>query len=114
MKRVGIALAVGAVVVLIMACVVLIWPIHGNGVRGSALLPRYSDFGFVTEQPLPDHASTADLRRAGIRLPQDIVWHRRHVAFGLLAGAVAAGAVGSTLLIVKRRREANPRSTNAP
>jgi hypothetical protein len=88
-----------------VAVTVLLWPLHANGVTGSALMPHYSEyFGFMTTRPIPDPATNDDLRRAGVRLPIDVVWHRRHIAIGLLGGAAALGAAGATGLIVGRRR----------
>lgn len=87
------------------AIAILLWPLHANGVTGSALMPHYSEyFGFTTFKPLPDPATNDDLRRAGVRLPIDVVWHRRHIAIGLLSGAAALGAAGVTVLVVGRRR----------
>lgn len=87
------------------AVAVLLWPLHANGVEGSALMPRYSEyFGFAAYGVLPEHPTDADLRRAGVRLPQDVVWHRRHIVFGLLASAVGVIVAGGALVIVERRR----------
>lgn len=78
---------------------VLIWPLHANGVTGNALRPHYGDFGWFTYAPLPSgEVSTDALRAAGVRMPQDAVRDRRHAAEGcvglglLLLGAGAVSA----------------------
>jgi hypothetical protein len=106
-KRLGISAVVVSLLAVAAALALLLWPLHANGVEGSALIPRYSRyFTFATFEPVPDHATEADLRRAGVRFPQDVVWHRRDIAFGLIAGAIGVIAIGATLVIVKRRRSA--------
>lgn len=93
------AVAIAATTVLI-AEALLLAPLHVNGVSGSALMPHYSEhFAVATFGPLPRNATFADLRRAGVRLPRDVVAHRRHLAYlvvgfgaALVAICVAAAA----------------------
>jgi hypothetical protein len=97
-----VVLAIGAVGLLAALLLVLL-PLHGNGLSGNALTPTYSDFGWATYQPMPEHPTLDDFRRAGIEVPQDVVSGRR-----LLAGATAAvGAVlvlaGWTMRRIRRR-----------
>lgn len=106
MHRIGVLAVVVGFLGLCAAVAVLLWPLHGNGVSGSALMPRYSHYiGLTAFGPLPDHPTAADLRRAGVRLPQDVVAHRQHIGFGVLVGAVGVGAVGAALILVGRSRE---------
>lgn len=76
----------------------MLWPLHANGLSGTALRPHYSDFGWFAYAPLPTHPTPADLRDAGVTLPQDLVATRRRQA-AELGGAglllAAAGAVAS-------------------
>jgi hypothetical protein len=78
------------------------WPMHGNGVSGTALRPHYSDFGWFAYAPLPENPSTADLRKAGVAVPEDVVSHRRHVASGF--GLVGLALVGGSYVRLRRRR----------
>jgi len=68
----------------------LLWPLHAPGVTGSAATPHYRDFGWQSYSPLPDRPTAADLRRAGISLPQDLVRERRYVAVAAAVAGVAA------------------------
>ena len=103
MKRLGwsaIALGFAGVVV---AGVVVLWPLHANGVSGSALRPHYTGFGWTTYAALPDHPTASDFRRAGVRLPQDVVEHRRHMAELVAAlGVLAIGGGAASILIARR------------
>jgi len=89
---VGLLAFVGAVAVVL-------WPLHANGVRGSALAPRYHGFyvGVADFAPLPAHPTKSYLRRHGVRLPEDVVADRRRAAaVVLVAGLAAATAVGAS------------------
>jgi hypothetical protein len=70
--------------------VLLLWPFRRSGLAGNAIRPRYTDFGWVSNEPLPEHPTRADFRRAGIRMPQDVLGRRR-----LLAGAVTAAGLAA-------------------
>ena len=103
--RIGTTVLATSLVAVAAAVAILLWPLHANGVAGTALLPKYSEYlAFTTDKPLPDRTTNDDLRRAGVRLPIDVVWHRRHIAIALLGGGVALGAIGATVFIVGRRR----------
>jgi hypothetical protein len=84
------------------AATVLVWPLDANGLSGNALRPQYSDFGWFAYGPLPDNPSTADLRRAGVAVPQDVVTHRRQVSAGV--GLVGLALMGGSLVRLRRRR----------
>lgn len=74
--------------------VMAFWPLHADGVRGSALRPRYSDFGWFSYTPMPSHVTVADLSAAGVRTPFDVVDERRRLAGGVVAaGLILAGAL---------------------
>ena len=81
------------------ALAVALWPIHANGVSGSALVPRYARYwGWAGYAPLPTGRTLtiADLRRAGVRVPQDVVAdRRREAAVVLVAGLAVTLAVGA-------------------
>jgi hypothetical protein len=77
--------------------VLALWPIHANGVDGTALTPRYKDFGWYAATPLPPHATFADLRSAGITPPQDVVTERRRDA-GIIGAVGLVIVVGAQLL----------------
>jgi len=79
---------------LIAGVVVMLWPIHGEGVTGTAVKPHYSDFGAFSYQPLPATATVRDLRRAGVSVPHDLVRRRRRAAaaVGILGASLCAGA----------------------
>jgi hypothetical protein len=104
MGRVRVVLSVAALALVVSASLVVLWPLSATGVSGSALTPRYHDFGFWSFEPLPRYATTTDLRHAGIRLPQDVVAHRRHIADGLAWGAVASVVVLSAAAFAEYRR----------
>lgn len=85
------------------ACVLALLPMTGNGVTGNAVHPHYGDFGWSAYAPVPDNPTAADLRAAGVRLPQDRVARRRQVAAtaGALGVALCAGGAAAR----RRRRE---------
>jgi hypothetical protein len=84
------------------AAAVVLWPLHANGVSGTALWPRYADFGWTTFAPLPTHPTMADLRAAGVAFPQDLVRHRRHVAEVLAVASLLAVGVAGAARIARR------------
>jgi hypothetical protein len=93
-----VALGLAAVVA---ALVLALWPLHGNGVSGSALRPHIArEFGFTTYKPLPANPTRSQLRAAGIVFPSDVVERRRHQAAAIgalgLIVVVAAVAMGTT------------------
>jgi hypothetical protein len=93
-RMVGRSCLLIGVGLILAACILLLWPLHANGVSGSDLRPHYSRyFGFNTSVLLPSNPTHDDLRRAGVRLPVDVVWHRRHIAEAM------AGSGGLVLLI---------------
>jgi hypothetical protein len=100
-------LAIAAGIVLLAAAVaVVVWPLHANGVTGTALLPHYHEFGFTSPDQLPLHLTKAELRHAGIRLPEDVVAHRRHIAELLAAiGLVVCVAAYAADRLLMRRRQ---------
>jgi hypothetical protein len=109
MNRIGVVAMSTFALGIVAAVAVLVWPLHANGVTGSALMPKYSHYlAFSSSQPIPDHATNADLRRAGVRVPSDVVWHRRHIAIWILAGAIADGAIGAALALAWQRRNSEP------
>jgi hypothetical protein len=84
---------------LLAGLALLLVPIHGNGVTGTAVHPRYGEFGFSTYRSLPEHFTVADLHRIGIRTPGQVVHDRRlysttAIAAGLLI-LVGLGAATS-------------------
>jgi len=84
----ALALALAGVVA---GLVIALWPLHANGVTGNALVPRYHDFGWYAYQPMPEHVTVAELRRAGVRVPQDVVEQRRRLAASLAAAGLILG-----------------------
>lgn len=85
-------LSVAAALALVAAAVaVALWPLHADGVTGNALVPRYGDFGWYSYEPVTAPMTMAQLRRAGVRVPQDAVDKRRRIAAGLVAAAAIAG-----------------------
>jgi hypothetical protein len=79
-------------------------PMNGNGMRGSAVRPHYSAFGWYSYKPLPAHPTTTDLRNAGISVPQDLVSARRDRLGWIAAGGLVTTAVGLALVRVTSRR----------
>ena len=84
---------------LITAGVLMLWPIHANGVSGNAMQPHYRQFSLEADQPLPAHPTRADFVRLGLTWPHDIVNDRRAWAaitagsgFALICLAMAATA----------------------
>jgi hypothetical protein len=93
----AIALAVGVVIGLA--------PLRSNGVRGSAVFPRYSHVvGYGSYVPLPAHATESDLRRANVRTPQDAVDARRHRAELVSGSGAALMVAGGGALVFEGRR----------
>lgn|GEM_PF-5035009 len=90
----------GGLGLLAAAAVLVLLPMHGNGLSGSAVQPQYGAYYWASYQPLPAHPTTAELRRAGLQLPQDLVSSRRYMAAAVGATGVAATALG---LLVRRR-----------
>ena len=105
---VGWLLSSIALACLGVAAAVLLWPLHANGVSGSALRPHYRDFGFATDQSVPENPTFDDLRRAGIRLPQDVVSHRRHIAELVGVLGVVVVVTGSVSTLITRRGHSRP------
>jgi hypothetical protein len=100
--RVFAALAV----VCVTLAVLLLGPIHATGVRGTALHPRYIDFGWASYQPVSGNADAvaAALAAAGITRP-DVAVERRRAAATAVAG-LGFVASGFALLLVRRIRQA--------
>jgi hypothetical protein len=98
-----------ALVAFAAAVAVLAWPVEGNGVAGNALRPHYSDFGWFAYAPLPPNPSKAQLREAGVPVPQDVVTHRRRAASA--AAAVGLVLLGSSLVRVRGRGRGRARSS---
>jgi hypothetical protein len=94
---IGAALALAAA-----AAALVLWPVHANGVSGTALWPHYADFGWTSYAPLPTHPTVADLRAAGVAFPQDLVRHRRHVAEVLAVASLLAVGVAGAARIARR------------
>lgn len=106
-RSTAVALAVLVVGLVVAGTVVAAWPLHANGVSGSAIAPRYHDFyaGVYSYRPLPEHVTIAELRRLGVRVPQDAVEERRRVAAALVSAAlVVAGAAGLVTAVRAGRR----------
>ena len=102
--RVAAAIGVAGIVA---AVVIGFWPLHANGVSGSALRPHYGGMfyvGFYASGPLPDDPTPADLRRAGVRLPVDVVHDRRQIMYDVLGGAVLVTVGGAAVLTARSRR----------
>jgi hypothetical protein len=92
--KTGRLVAVLGVATAVAGVVLVLWPLHADGLRGNALLPRYSGFGWYSYTPMPARVTMTDLRRAGVRTPYDVVDERRRLAGGIVAGGlVLAGAV---------------------
>ena len=93
-----------AAALVIAGAILALWPLHADGVRGSAALPRYRGFDVSVEsyQPLPQHVTISDLRRLGVRVPQDAVEQRRRLAGSLAAGGLVL-ALTATLWAERKR-----------
>lgn len=91
--------------VLASAALLALLPMRGNGLSGNAVLPHYGTFGWyvASSQPVPAHPTPADLRRLGVRFPQDLVRSRRYLVGAVGATGLAATAVG---LLIRRRHDA--------
>lgn len=79
---------------VVAAAALLFWPMNARGVTGTAARPHYRDFGWYSYSPLPPNPSSADFRRAGIVLPQDIVKKRRALALAIATIGATAFARG--------------------
>jgi hypothetical protein len=79
-----------AAALVVAGVVVAFWPLHANGVSNNAVAPRYHPFavGVTSYEPLPQHVTIADLRRLGVRVPQDAVEERRRLAAALAAAGL--------------------------
>ncbi|MCW2497964.1 hypothetical protein [Jatrophihabitans sp.] len=98
-----VIIGVGVVLVAV-GLTVLLWPLHANGVSGSALLPHYAkELGFQTSYALPLHPTLGELRLAGVRLPGDVVAHRRRLG-ELVGGIGLALVVVSSVFAARHRR----------
>ena len=103
-----VAAAIG-VTGIVAGIVIGFWPLHANGVSGSAVRPHYAGtfyFGFYASASMPDNPTTADLRRAGVRFPVDVVRDRRQVMYDVLGGAVLVAVGGAAVLTARSRRTA--------
>ena len=91
MALVGTALGL-----LVAALVLALAPLHGPGVEGTPVEPRYGRFSYAVFGVLPEEPSQDDLRSAGVVLPTDTVAQRRQSAYaaaGLSAVLALAGVV---------------------
>ena len=89
--------AVLGLALLIAAAVLMLWPLHANGVHGNALQPHYSGFGWYAYTSLPAQPTHADFVRAGITVPQDVV-HDRRILAAAVAAAGAVALLGAALI----------------
>ncbi|MDQ1683641.1 MAG: hypothetical protein QOC82_378 [Frankiaceae bacterium] len=98
-RRIAVTLGLALIVA---AAVLMLWPLRANGVRGNALQPHYTSFGWYSYASLPVHPTHADFIRAGITVPQDVVHDRRVLSAGIAAGGAVmlAGAVA-----LRKRRD---------
>jgi hypothetical protein len=96
-----LTIAIGSAL-LAAAAVLMLWPLHANGVSGNAAQPHYSDFGWYSYTALPAHPTHADFVRAGITTPQDVVHDRRVLSAGIAAGG-AAMMLTAAVALRKRR-----------
>jgi hypothetical protein len=72
-----------------------LWPFDKPGLAGNALRPRHRDFGWTSYEPLPEHPTRQDFRRAGIPVPRDALARRRVVAGAAAAAGFALIALAS-------------------
>jgi hypothetical protein len=86
--------ALPGVMVVTGAAVLLLWPLHANGLSGTAARPHYSAFGWAGYAPLPTHPTPAVLREAGVTLPSDVVVTRRRQAAAVGGAGLALAAAG--------------------
>ena len=96
-------LAVLGLAALAAAIVVMLWPIHANGVHGNAFQPHYTSFGVEAYAPLPMHPTHADYVRLGITPPHDVVRDRRIEAAGTAAAGVVLLLIAALIPSRKRR-----------
>jgi hypothetical protein len=93
------------VTALAVALALALLPLHGDGLGGNAIAPRYSKYvGFYSYAPLPSHPTKADFRSAGITLPRDRVADRRRDAETLAAVGILVVGIGVTLVRRTRQR----------
>ena len=88
-RRIALAVAAAA---LATAVALVMWPLHEPGATGNAIRPHYRGFGWYGYRPLSAHPTLAEMRAAGIHVPQDAVRDRRRAA--ALAAAAAGAALG--------------------
>jgi hypothetical protein len=93
------------------AAVLMLWPIHANGVSGNAFRPHYKSYGVEAYSPLPAHPIRADFVSRGISWPPDTVHNRRILAAGTAAGGVVLGLAA---VAHRRRRPAMPIAVSLP
>lgn len=108
-RRAAAGALVPVVACLVVAGIVLaVWPLHANGVSGTAIAPRYHAFevGVSSYRPLPEHVTIAELRRLGVRVPQDAVEERRRLAAALIAAALVVGAAAGLVPALRAGRRA--------
>ena len=98
-RRVAVTLGLALIVA---AAVLMVWPLHANGVRGNALQPRYTSFGWYSYAAVPARPTHADFIRAGITVPQDVV-HDRRVLSAELAGGGVVLLIGAGIAFARRR-----------
>lgn len=87
---------------LLAAIILSLVPIGADGVSGNAIRPRYTDVGWFSYAPLPAHPTFAELREAGVRVPQDAVADRRLAIAVIACAGVASLSAG--VLTGRRRR----------
>ena len=73
MRRLGLAVTALGIVGMLAGIGLSLWPMHANGVHGSAFRPKYVEFGWEGYQPFPTHPTLSQLRATGVRIPQDVV-----------------------------------------
>jgi hypothetical protein len=106
---IGARLAVTAALLGVVAALVLgLWPLRGPGIHGSAITPHLShEFGFYTYStvPLPEHPTNAQLRAAGLVLPQDRLATRRRETATTAAVSLIVLVVASSVLVRRGPRD---------
>jgi hypothetical protein len=108
-QRLDVTTTCFGVAVLAIAVALALWPLHSNGLRGNTIAPQYSRYvGFTSYVPLAAQPTTADLRRAGITLPRDVVAKRRHDAETLAAVGILITGLGLAMHRNAGRRGLEP------